>query len=313
MSYPKPLSTKSIEKLFASWNPHTVEVLHTYYEAFANLYGSIQLKNAWQIFKKFQPKIRKQQFMDFASIVRREDVPYYIFEVNEIYSEEKPSDTERYIVNKDVIHSGYGKFRFLYDLDEAQYGKPFYALPDLLEAAAHRLYDQELRVFINNMIFSDGEHAGKRFSEVIIITKSEQFDIDYYSKNKAKTKQLYDKANISVAEKLMKKIVWWLEFARQPIFSPIARFLNEIGYVFESEEQAQQFFKLLQDFANNSHLWKNCGFTPNQMHSVMAGQSKQSPPSIILGSGIQKAIQNGEIDIEELTKQLKEKGFDVVG
>ena len=31
------------------------------------------------------------------------------------------------------------------------------------------------------------------------------------------------------------------------------------------------------------------------------------------GSAIQKAIQNGEIDIEELTKQLKEKGFDVVG
>ena len=30
------------------------------------------------------------------------------------------------------------------------------------------------------------------------------------------------------------------------------------------------------------------------------------------GSAIQKAIQNGEIDIEELTKQLKEKGFDVV-
>ena len=31
------------------------------------------------------------------------------------------------------------------------------------------------------------------------------------------------------------------------------------------------------------------------------------------GSAIQKVIQNGEIDIEELTKQLKEKGFDVVG
>jgi|GEM_PF-6540792 len=30
------------------------------------------------------------------------------------------------------------------------------------------------------------------------------------------------------------------------------------------------------------------------------------------GFAIQKAIQNGEIDIEELTKQLKEKGFDVV-
>lgn len=46
MPYPKPLSAKSREKLFASWYPHIVEVLHTYYEAFANLYGSIQLKDA---------------------------------------------------------------------------------------------------------------------------------------------------------------------------------------------------------------------------------------------------------------------------
>ncbi len=31
------------------------------------------------------------------------------------------------------------------------------------------------------------------------------------------------------------------------------------------------------------------------------------------GSAIQKVIQNGEIDIEELTKQLEENGFDVLG
>jgi len=31
------------------------------------------------------------------------------------------------------------------------------------------------------------------------------------------------------------------------------------------------------------------------------------------GFAIQKVIQNGEIDIEELTKQLEENGFDVLG
>ena len=84
-AYPKPLSAKSIEKLFASWDPHVVDVLHTYYEAFANLYGVVQLKDAWKVFKCFEPKIHKQQFLDFSAIVRREDVTYFIFEVNEIY------------------------------------------------------------------------------------------------------------------------------------------------------------------------------------------------------------------------------------
>lgn len=206
----------------------------------------------------------------------------------------------------------HGKFRFLYNLEEAQYGKQIYVLPDLLEAAAHRLHDQELRVFINNMTFTDGEHAGKRFLDAVIITQDEQSHIDYYSKNKAKAKKLYDEANIPVAEKLMKKISWWLEFASRSIFSPVADFLNEIDYAFESEEQAQQFFALLQDFANNLHLWKNCGFTPLQMHSVMSRQSKQSPASISFGPGIQQAILNGDIDKEDLIRQIRARGFDVL-
>ena len=116
MAYPKPLSANSIAKLFSTWDPHTVEVLHTYYEAFANLYGAIQLKDAWKVFKRFEPKIHKKQFLEFSAIVRREDVPYYIYEINELYSEEKPYDMERYIVNKQIIPVGYGKFHHFYNL-----------------------------------------------------------------------------------------------------------------------------------------------------------------------------------------------------
>lgn len=311
MAYPKPLSEKSIQKQFASWDTRTVEILHKYFEAFANLYGCIQLKDAWKIFKRYEPKIHKKQFMEFASIVRREAVPYYIFEINEIYSEEKPADTERFIVHKDIIVSGSGKYRFLYVLEEAQYGKPFYDFPDLLDAAAHRLYDQELRAFVDSMVFSDGEHAGARFSDVVIITRDEQFEIDYYSKNKAKVKRLYDEANIPVTEKLIMKLSWWLEFSSEPIFSPVSDFLIELGYAFESDAQAQQFFTLLQDFVNNSHLWTNRGFTPKQLHSKMAKQRGQSSVSLELGAGIQQAIQNGDIDKDELIRLLKAKGIDV--
>ena len=78
MTYPRPLSEKSINKLFASWKKETVDVLHRYYEAFALLYGSIQLADAWKIFKQFEPKIHKKQFIEFSTSVRRENVPDYI-------------------------------------------------------------------------------------------------------------------------------------------------------------------------------------------------------------------------------------------
>ena len=63
MAYPKPLSQKTIDKMFSTWDKQTVETLHTYYKAFSDLYGIIQLKDAWKIFKKFNPKIHKKEFL----------------------------------------------------------------------------------------------------------------------------------------------------------------------------------------------------------------------------------------------------------
>ena len=42
MAYPKPLSQKTIDKMFSTWDKQTVETLHTYYKAFSDLYGIIQ-------------------------------------------------------------------------------------------------------------------------------------------------------------------------------------------------------------------------------------------------------------------------------
>lgn len=46
MAYPKPLSQKTIDKMFSTWKPETVEKLHKYYETFSELYGVITLSDA---------------------------------------------------------------------------------------------------------------------------------------------------------------------------------------------------------------------------------------------------------------------------
>ncbi len=311
MAYPKPLSEKSIKKLLEPWEPHTVEVLHTYYEAFARLYGVIQLKDAWKIFKNFEPKIHKKQFIEFSNIARRENVPYYVFEINELYSEEKPIDTERYIVNKTIISPGYGKYSSFYVLEEYQYGKPFYSGSDLLEVAAHRLYDKELREFVDNLTFTKGEHAGKRFADTVIITEIEQSLIDHYSKMPSKAKEIYDKANVTVAEKFMNVMTNWIEFSIGSSFSMIEDFMDNIGFEFQSKEQVDEFFSLIQDFQNKSHLWANRGFTPQELYRAMAKEHGQRPQIISFGPGIRKAILDGDIDRQELIEQIKAMGFDV--
>lgn len=313
LAYPKPLSEKTITKLFSTWDPHTVEVLHTYYEAFSNLYGIVQLKEAWKVFKHFEPKIHKKQFLEFSAIVRRENVPYYIYEINELYSEEKSYDTERYIVNKQIIPVGYGKLHHFYNLVDEQVGKPLYALPDFLEAASHRLHDKELRTFLEKMKFTDGEYAGQLFSEAIVLTYDEKFDMAYYAKNKAVLKAINEKANVVLSEKIMQELMWWTEFAERSPITLLTEFLNKIDYTFESQEQAEQLLNLVAKFINNSHLWRNCGFSPMQLHSLMARRTDQVPAEISLGPGIHKAIQDGDIDKDDLIRQLRDKGIDVLG
>ncbi|MBE6872679.1 MAG: hypothetical protein E7493_02020 [Ruminococcus albus] len=307
MAYPKPLSQKSIDKMFKDWNPETVSVLHRYFKAFADLYGSIQLKDAWKVFKKFEPKIHKKQFIEFSSIVRREDVPYYIYEIDELYCDERRLDTERFIVHKDLVMHGYGKLRNVYDLHEAQLDKPYYSKSDLLTVAAHRYHDTELRDFVDNMTFTKCSQKGKTFAQAVFITKDEQFDLDYY-KSEATRKKIREKADKPFSEKFMSRIVLMTEFSDNPIIS-ITHFLENNDYEFESEKQAESFFHLLQDFMNNSHLWSNCGFTPIELFAM---QPQQMPKAISLGPGIQKAIREGQIDRDEIIRKLKEMGVDVV-
>lgn len=307
MAYPKPLSQKSIDKMFMDWNPETVAVLHRYFMAFADLYGSIQLKDAWKVFKQFEPKIHKKQFIEFSSIVRREDVPYYIYEIDELYCDERRLDTERFIVHKDLVMNGYGKLSRIYDLHEAQLGKPYYSQSDLLTVAAHRHHDTELRDFVNNMTFTKGSQNGKTFAQAAFITKDEQFDLDYH-KSESTRKKIQERADRPFSEKFMRRIVLMTEFSDNPIIS-VTHFLENNDYEFESEKQAESFFHLLQNFMNNSHLWRNCGFTPSELFAM---QPQQMPKAISLGPGIQKAIREGQIDRDEIVKKFKEMGIDVI-
>lgn len=88
MAYPKPLSQVNIDKMCREYglSPMLVETLHRYYEAFAKLYGMVFLNEAWQVIKMLEPQIKKKDFINFSSIARREDLPYYIYEIDEVYS-----------------------------------------------------------------------------------------------------------------------------------------------------------------------------------------------------------------------------------
>ena len=92
MSYPKPLSEKSLERLYkeSGLTKEARTFLHVFFAACANLYGAIALRHMWGIYRELTdaPKLRRKDMLTFASIVRREEQPYYVFEVNELFDED---------------------------------------------------------------------------------------------------------------------------------------------------------------------------------------------------------------------------------
>lgn len=133
MAYPKPLSEKTLLKMYADAkiNDEKKEFLHTLFQTAANLYGSIEIGELWEVYKALAKdvsvmKLTKKEMLIFSEIVRREAVPYYIFEIDEVYCEEKRKDTERLLVIRDMVHEGYGKFHSLWHLHEIQATKDPY-------------------------------------------------------------------------------------------------------------------------------------------------------------------------------------------
>ena len=93
MSYPKPLSEKSLNRLYmqAGLSTETCAFLHPLFAACANLYGTIALRDVWSVYQELKsdvPRIHRRDLIAFSAIVRREVQPYRVYEIEELYTEE---------------------------------------------------------------------------------------------------------------------------------------------------------------------------------------------------------------------------------
>ena len=110
MSYPKPLSEKSLERLYeqSGLPVDARSFLHKFFSSCANLYGAVPLRHVWQIYGELKaaPKLRRKDLLAFSSIVRREEQPYYVFEAQEIFDDDSRSELDRFIVSKELVGVG---------------------------------------------------------------------------------------------------------------------------------------------------------------------------------------------------------------
>ena len=298
----KPLSPKTLEKKYAELGlpKEKIDLLQEYYLCFSNLYGVISVRDAWAVFRHYEGvgSVRKKDFVFFSGIVQREASHHYsVLELKEVYRGETTTDPlKRLIVNNKLLHSGYGKYKLLHNTEALQSGKeyylpaeretflsftedPFRLSPDgvnmvgflsrLKTNGIYKNYDGMPRGEILDL---DGKPvAGKRLSDFVFYTQSEQFDIEY-DKRESKKEQLRRDYKKTALDKLLNRIFIQLqtggydpEQSMSDFIGIVAKIMDEEFGVPLSQKQFEEFADLFVKLNNCSHLWLNRGWRPDEL------------------------------------------------
>ena len=83
--------------------------------------------------------------------------------------------------------------------------------------------------------------------------------------------------------------------------------LAEVG-VELTMNQAEELMRLIMELRNNSRQWCISGWKPVELAQRYKPQGK---PAISFGPGIQQAFANGDMDREEMVRQLRAMGLNM--
>ena len=298
----KPLSPKTLEKKYAELGlaQKTIDLVKDYFLCFSNLYGVISVREAWNIFREYEGIriLRKKDFVAFSGIVQREaGLPYTVFELKEVYTEETTEDpADRLIVNNRLIGTGYYRYALIYNTVDRQMDKPYY-MPaekrDFLRNVEDQFFltpdGKRMVLFLGNLK-TDGRYrnyhgevcgeildldgnpvAGKRLSDFVFYTQNEQFDIDY-TKGEARKEKLRQEYKKTALDKILSHLFTDMQtgsalqqISPSEILQFLLDFLSQDLGVELSMAAMERFLELYTDLNNHSHLWQNCGWRPDRM------------------------------------------------
>lgn len=335
--YPKPLSEKSLQKKYAELNlgNEKIDFLKNFILASTNLYGRISIRDIWEVYKKLAeiasvPKIKRTDIIRISEILRREALPYFIYEVDELYCAESRESLDCEFVSKYLVGRGQGKFRWYYYVAESQSCHDYYVSDNLLFFTQMPATEQEksLLEFIGKLKVNAKEYKsrygktlkcpdrkGETLDSFSFMNDMETFEYRYakgeiqgVKGNPKEAQRLMDENNSRTeAEKIVHQIKWYGNIGHVSPTEIIQYTLEELGEagVELTEKQLEILTQGIMNLHNYSHLMCIGGWRPIDLAKQM-----EMPTAISFGPGIKKAIAEGSMNKEELVKAIKDMGYE---
>ncbi len=242
-------------------------LLRKYFNAMANLYGIIPLHKAKEILFSLSPKlVTEDEFLAFTEIARHECEGYYILGGDELYTDVRHTKPlDREIIDVAMIDESIDLF---IETKRRQQDKPYY-VPD----KKHLL-----------------EYEDPFYCE----DTPEKCRLRTFLKERC---NLSDARETVVFEELLYGV---RSVAVQP--ADVFGHLEKLGVRFKSQRDVERFTALYRAFHNTTRMPCNRGYTPDELMQMTPPEERFR--SLSLGPNIRKSLQTGEMDMEDIRKQI---------
>ena len=242
-------------------------LLRKYFNAMANLYGIIPLHKAKEILFSLSPKlVTEDEFLAFTEIARHECEGYYILGGDELYTDVRHTKPlDREIIDVAMIDESIDLF---IETKRRQQDKPYY-VPD-----KKHLLEYEDRFYCEDT--------------------PEKCRLRTFLKERC---NLSDARETVVFEELLYGV---RSVAVQP--ADVFGHLEKLGVRFKSQRDVERFTALYSAFHNTTRMPCNRGYTPDELMQMTPPEERFK--SLSLGPNIRKSLQTGEMDMEDIRKQI---------
>ena len=266
MAYPKPLSERSIKNLYADtrMTQEQIDFLHRFVTACANLYGVILAEDVWKVYQDISGKpgtvrVLQKNLFQALEIMRREDIPFRVCEIDEIYKSERRSDRHRLIVHNYLIGAGYYQYEPIHSL-MANISKASVYIPEDLLDYAERTPTKAENVLLDmlaDLQSVDGEYQGRRGQ--ISPCPSKGKHLDEFSAFPDPEDSCTTALQVLMNE--LKLCVWEDVLHVDRNLNILYNHLHNLGVAFAEEEEVHKLTKAVLEYMNEERTWVQRGNT----------------------------------------------------